>query len=244
MGLVPFVDDGSGGAETLPDGVAVLLGHGAQVFPLFVQFLQLLEGFHHILVLSQGFGRFAEHRLGFQILLEIEVAQFAVDVHQIIELGHIQLISIVDVAETLLGNRADLAPLVLDFTELGEGILHVAGLFHQGLQLFDDGLFLGQIFFPLGILLAVKGGTLLLVVQVQFLEAGLDGGEGAHRAALHGNGSFLYTGILVRLFHSGVFAGFGLLLGKPFIESGLDGLRLLGPFHTVFTFFQFLEQLG
>ena len=206
-----------------------------------MQFLEFLEGFHYVLVLGQGLCHFAEHRLGFQILLEIKVTQFAVDVYKVVELGHIQLISIVDVAEALLGNRAYLTPLVLDFAELGEGILHIAGLFHQGLQLFDDGLFLGQIFFPLGILLAVKGGTLLLVVQVQLLEAGLDGGEGAHGTALHRNGGFLYTGILVRLFHSGVFAGFGLLLGKPFIESGLDGFRLLGPFHT---FFQFLEQLG
>ena len=244
MGLVALVDDGSGGAETLPDLVAELLGHGAEVFPLLVEFLQFLEGFYHVLVCSEGFGLLAEGGLGFQVLLEVQVAEFAVDVHQVVELGDIQLIRIVYVAEILLGNRADLAPAVLDVTELGEGVLHVAGLLDQGLELFDDGLLLGEVLLAQGVLFLIIFGPLFLVFHVQRLEAGLDGGEGAHGATLHRHSGIFCGGVFIGFHYLGVFAGSGFLLGKLFIEGGLDGLGLLEPLHAVFTVFQFLEQGG
>ena len=243
VGLVFLVHHGSGGAETLPDGIAVLLGHGAQVFPLLVQFLQLLEGFHHVLVLTQGLGLLAESGLGFQVLLEVQVAEFAVDVYQVVELGHVQLVGIVDVTEILLGHRANLSPAVLDVAELGEGFLHISGLFHQGLQLFDDGLLLLQVLLTLGVLLLIIFGALFLVFHIEGLEAGLNGSERAHRAALHGNGGIFHGRILVRFLHGGVFAGFGLFAGKALIEGRFQSLGLLGPLHAVFTGFQLLEQL-
>ena len=89
MGLIALVHHRGGGAEALPDFVAVFLGHGAQVLPLLVQFLQLLEGLYHVLVLGQGLGLLAEAGLGLQVLLEVQVTEFAVDIYQVVELGNV-----------------------------------------------------------------------------------------------------------------------------------------------------------
>ena len=167
MGLVLLVDYGGGGAETLPDLFTEFLGHGAQVLPLLVEFLEFLEGIHHIVVLRQSLGRLAEGRLGLQVLLEIQIPEFAVNVHQVVELGHIQLVGVVHVAEALLGDGTHFPPAVLDVPELGEGVLHVSGLLHQGLELLDDGLLFGQILFPLGVQFLIIFGTLLLIGHVQ-----------------------------------------------------------------------------
>ena len=236
MGLVALVDDGSGGTETLPDAFAVLLGHGAQVFPQLVQFLEFLEGFHHVLFLGEGFRLLAVSGLGFQVFLEVQVPEFAVDVHQVVELGDIQLISVIDIPEILLGNRADFPPAVLDVTELGESVLHVSGLLHEGFEFLDHGLLPGEILFPLGILFLVEFCALFLIFHIESLETGLDGGKGADGAALHGDGGLFRRGVLIGLVNGGVLAGFGLLLGEALIEGGLDGLRLLGPLHAVFAF--------
>ena len=244
MGLVLLVDYGGGGAETLPDLFAEFLGHGAQVLPLLMEFLEFLEGIHHIVVLRQGLGRLAEGRLGLQVLLEIQIPELAVNVHQVVELGHIQLVGVVHVAETLLGNRAHLTPAVLDVPELGESVLHVSGLLHQGLELLDDGLLPGQVLLPLGVQFLVVLCTLLLIGHVQRLETGLDGGKGTHRAALEGNGLLIGRGVLVGFVHDGVFPGFRLFLGKTLIKGRFDGLGLLGPLHAVFTFRKTLEQTG
>ena len=242
MGLVTLVDNGSGSAETLPDGVTVFLGHGTQVFPLLVELLELLEGLYHILFLGQGLGLLAESGLGFEVLLEVKVTEFAVDVHEVVEFGHIELIGVVHVTETLLGHRTGVSPTVLDIAELGEGVLHLTGLFHEGLQLLDDGELGLEVLLPLGVLLFVEFGTLLLVLHVQGLETGLDGGERAHRAALQRNSGFFRRGIFVGFLYGIFFAGSGLFLGQPLIEGRFDGFGLFGPLHAVCTFFQALEQ--
>ena len=242
MRLVAFVDNGGGGAEALPDFLAEFLGNGAQVFPLLVQFLELLEGLYHIFFLCQGFCALAVGGFGFQVLLEVQIPQLPVDIYQVVELGDIQLIGVVDVAEVLLRHRAGLPPAVLDVAEVRESVFHLAGLLYQGLEFLDDGLFFGQVFLALGVQLLVIFGPFLLVGHVQRLKAGLDGGKRAYRTALQGNGGFFYGGVVVRLLHGGIFAGLCLFLGKAFIEGALDGICLLGPFHAVFTFCQLLEQ--
>ena len=201
------------------------------------EFLELLEGFHHVFLFGQGLGLFAIGRFGLQVFLEVQIPEFPVDIHQVVELGDIKLISIVDVPEILLRNRADFPPAVLDFTELGESILHIGRLLHEDFKFHDDGLFFGEVLFPLGILFPVEFCALLLVLHIEGLESRLDGSKGADGATLHRDGGgFLGGGVLVRFFHHGVFSGLGLFPGEALIEGRLDGFGLLGPLHTVFTF--------
>ena len=188
-----------------------------------------------ILFFRQGFCTFTEGGFGFQVLFEIQIPQFPVNIYQVIELGDIQLVGVIDIAEVLLRHRTGLPPAVLDVTEVREGVLHLSGFLYKALEFLDDRLLFGQVFLSLCIQLFVIFGPFLLVGYIQRLEAGLDGGKGAHRTALHGNGSFFYWGVVIRLLHGGVFAGLCLFLGKPFIEGTLDSICLLGPFHTVFT---------
>jgi len=104
-----------------------------------VELLEFLEGAHDILALGEGLGLLAELGLGLEVLAEIQVAEFAVDLHEVVELLHVQLVGIVDVAEILLRDRTGLAPAVLDLPELREGVLHVALLLDEVLQVLDDG---------------------------------------------------------------------------------------------------------
>ena len=244
MGLVFLVDDGGGGAETLPDGVAEFLGHGAVLLPLLMQLLELLEGAHHVLALGEGLGLLAELGLGLEVLAEVQVAEFAVDLHEVVELLHVQLVGIVHIPEILLGNRTDLAPAVLDLAELREGVLHVALLLDEGLQVLDDGLLLHKVGLALGIELAGVLRTLLLIGVVEGLEARLDRGERAQGGAHERLGGRFLHGIGIGFLDRRVLAGFRLFTGEPLVEGGLDGLGLLGTLHPVGTFRQFLEQSG
>ena len=137
-----------------------------------------------------------------------------------------ELVCIVDVAEILLRNGTNLPPTVLDVPELGEGILHVAGVLYKGLQLFDNGLLCGKILLAEGVLLLVVFGAFLLVIDIKGLEAGFDGCEGAQRAALKGNGAFHLDGVLIRFLYGVFLAGVGLFLGQTLVEGRFDGLCL------------------
>ena len=161
------------------------------------------------------------------------------------ELLHVQLVGIVHVPEVLLRDRSGLAPAVLDLAELREGVLHVALLVDEGLQVLDDGLLLHEVALAFGIELAVVLRALLLEGIVEGLEAGLDGGERAHGRARQrfGRSDFLH-GIGIGFIDRRILACFRLFAGQALVEGGLDGLGLLGTFHTVGAFRQFLEQSG
>ena len=183
--------------------------------------------------------------LGLEVLAEIQVTEFAVDLNEVIELLHVQLVGIVDVAEVLLRDRAGFAPAVLDLAELREGVLHIALFVDEGLQVLDDGLLLHEVALALGIELAVVLRALLLIRIVEGLETGLDRGERAHGRARQGFGrsNFLY-GIGIGFIDRRILAGLRLFAGQALVEGGLDGLGLLGTFHPVSAFRQFLEQSG
>ena len=151
------------------------------------------------------------------------------------------MVGIVDVAEVLRRHLADFAPAVLDFPEFGEGILHFALFFHEGLEIFDDGLLLHQVFLAFGLLLAVVFRPFFLIGNIKRLEPGLDGGERAlYRLGLRGNRLVLAFG--GGLVNRSIQPGIRLFLGEALVESGFDGLRLLGALHFVDTFCQTLEQ--
>ena len=107
-----------------------------------MELLKLLESLDYILILGKLLGLLAELLFRLEVLLEIEVAKLAVDLDQVVELLYIKLISIVDIAEGSSGNRPDLSPTVLDFTELREEILHVFLGLYKSLEVLDNSLLL------------------------------------------------------------------------------------------------------
>jgi hypothetical protein len=207
-----------------------------------VELLELLEGADHVLALGEGLGLLAELGLGLEVLAEIQVAEFAVDLHQVVELLHVELVGVIDIAEILLRDRTGLAPAVLDLAEFREGVLHVALLLDEGLEVLDDGLLLGEVVLALCVELAIVLGALFLISIVKGLEAGLDGGERAHGLARRGLGGHFFHSFGIGFFDRRILAGFRLFAGEPLIEGGLQGLSLLGTLHTVFAFRQFLKQ--
>ena len=228
MGLVALVDHGRGGLEAVPDVLTLLLGHGAELLPLLVQLLQLVEGAHHVLVLGELLRGLAESFLGLEVLAEVQVAQVAVDLDHVVELLHIELVGIVDVPECGGGHGARFPPAVLEFAESRELGAHIILTFYEGLELLDDGLLLGQILLPAGVLLLVEFGALLLVVCIQRLEI-----------LLHGLERIVLTGRrLVR------HAALTLEAAQQLVESGLDRLRLLGTGHPLRAAFQFNKHVG
>ena len=243
MGLVLLVDDRSGGPETLPDGIPVFLGHRAQFLPLFMEFLEFLEGIHHILALGEGLSLLAVGGLGFQVLLEVQVAEFPVDLDQVVEFLHIHLVRVVHVPVVLLRDRSNLAPAVLDFPELGESVLHVHFVADEGLQVLNHRQFLLEVFLAFGIQFLIIFGTCFLIFIVQGLETGLDGCE-----RTFGNGLLrhrllpFFHGIGRRFHHRRILTGLCLFLGQALVERRFDGFRLLGALHAVHTFGKGLEQ--
>ena len=138
-----------------------------------MQFLKLAESLDDILVLREFLGSLAERLLGLKILLEIKIAQIPVDLDHVVELLHIELIGVVQITELRGGNRSDLPPAVLELTEGREGGIHILLLLDQILQILDDSLLLREVILPLGVLLTVVLGTLLLIVGIDTLESGL-----------------------------------------------------------------------
>ena len=216
MSLVALVDHRGGRLEAVPDLLALLLGHGAVLLPLFVEFLELVEGVHDILVLGELLGRLAEGLLGLEVLSEVKVAKVAAYLHHVVKLLDIELVAVVDVPEGLGGHGAGLPPAVLYFAEGGELRTHVVLALDQGLEVLDDGLLLGKVGLPLLLLLPVVFGPLLLVVGVESLEVLLDGLEGVAAGVVGRN-----VGILA------------LEFGQELVERGLDGLRFFGTRHAV-----------
>ena len=178
-----------------------------------MELLEFLERGNDILFLRQFLGLLAELLLGLQVLLEVEVAQVAVDLDQVVELLHVELVGVVDVPEGRDGNRADFAPAVLDLAELREGVPHLALLFDQGFQFLDDGLLLHEVVLALGIELPVVLGALLLVIIVKGLETGFNRGEGILDSLPFLGG----RGLGGRLRRCG-----GRLLGRHFLRRFLD----------------------
>ena len=163
MGLVFLVDRGGGCLEAVPDALAELLGDGAVLLPLLVEVLQFLEGLDDILLLGQFLGGLAESGLHLEVLLEVEVAQVAVDLDHVVETLDVELVGVVDVAESGRRDGTDLAPAVLDLAESRESRGDVFLLFDEGLEVLDHGLFLHEVLLALLVELAVVLCALFLI---------------------------------------------------------------------------------
>ena len=199
-----------------------------------MQFLQFTEGIYHILIFGQSFGLLAECLFRLQVLLEVQVTQVAVDLDHIVELLYQELIGIVQVAEILGGNRANLAPAVLNLAEGRERGAHILLCIHQSLQVLDDLLLGGEVLLALFFLLAVILRTLFFIGKVKRLETFFDGHERIHlfrfslRLGSRCNGGLRHLLVGRGFLNGSLHAGFGLLLGKFLVESRFDGFRFLG----------------
>ena len=133
-----LVDNRSGGLEPLPDRLAVLLVDGAVFLPLVVELLDLAECRYSIVAFCQSLCPLAKFLLGFEVLLEIEVAELAVDLYIIIESFYIMAVGLIEVLG--LGGRygACRTPPVLQFPECGICSAEVTGIVDQHFELVDD----------------------------------------------------------------------------------------------------------
>ena len=133
-----LVDHGRSLLEFLPERLADILGHGAEVAPFVVESLQRTERSHRIGRVGKLLGRFDKLALGLEIFLEIEVAQLFVHLQMVVELLHNRLESLPGLR--LCGSRDILYRLeillkLLEFGEFHVDIVDVAGDF---LHLVDD----------------------------------------------------------------------------------------------------------
>ena len=123
--LAALVDLVGGVAESLPDFLVLLDGHGAGLFPAGAEVLQAFEGFGHGALHDELFGGFAKFYLLLEVALLVESAQLAVDFQLIEELFYLEMIVLPEVVHLLAGHFADGFPALLDFVEFLQRDLHL-----------------------------------------------------------------------------------------------------------------------
>ena len=113
--LVALVDDSAGGLEALPDGFALVLGHGTYLLVFGVQCLQLLECRHDVLLSLCGecLCLLAEALFGLKVLAEVILACLDVELEQVVELLHVVLVCLPYLCGSLSRNGLYLFPCSL-----------------------------------------------------------------------------------------------------------------------------------
>ena len=152
----------------------MFLGNWTILLPLLVKFLKFSECLYNIRALSKLLCSLAELLLCLKILLEIKVAKFAIDLHHIVKLLHIELICLIDISEALCRNRAHSSPSVLNLAELRECRIHILLLLNQALKVSNHLLLCGKVFLTLLVKLLVIIGLLLSISVIKILESFLD----------------------------------------------------------------------
>ena len=77
--LMPFVDFRARLAETVPQRLFVFVGDRSDLAPLLVQFLQFVESRDDGSFQYERIGFLAKLQLGLVVLLQVQIAQFLVD---------------------------------------------------------------------------------------------------------------------------------------------------------------------
>ena len=112
-----------------------------------MQLLQHTTCLHDVLVVLQTLSCFAEQGLQLQVLLEIQIAQLDIDLHQVIELLLVLLIGFTNLLRLLRSYGTDRLPLGLQLTHLLQVSHHAVGiavLYHR-LHLLEDSLLATQV---------------------------------------------------------------------------------------------------
>ena len=148
--LMTLVDDGAGSLEALPDLVAQFLGYGAYFLIFCVQALQFVEGGDDVFLVGQLLCQFNQAFLGGEVLPEVILACFAVQLQQVVELLHVVLIGLPDFRGALCWHGSDFLPLGLQLLKLVEVLTNLFRRSDQFLDALDDGEFLLEV---LGLLL-------------------------------------------------------------------------------------------
>ena len=114
--LMTFVDHSGCRLESLPELFTQLTSHRTYLCPFLVQLLQRAVGFHNVGIILQAFCRLAEHGLHLQILLEIQITQLDVYLHQVVELFLTALVLLTQLRQFVSRHSSHLFPTSLQFT--------------------------------------------------------------------------------------------------------------------------------
>ena len=168
---MPLVDFRARLAETVPQRLFVFVGDRSDLAPLLVQFLQFVESRDDGSFQYERIGFLAKLQLGLVVLLQVQIAQFLVDLDEIVEILNVHVVRFPQVFQVGLGHGARLLPATL---QLAEGIERMVERFvavDQFFELLDD-LQLGPV---IGFFLLVQTGHVLVplaaVLGEQLLEA-------------------------------------------------------------------------
>ena len=148
--LMLLVDTARSLLETIPQHLFIFIGHRADFTPLVVQLLQFVERLDDRRFEHQRFGLFAQSQLLLVILLQVEIAQLLVDLDEIVEILHVQVVGLPQILHILLGHHAGFLPAVLQLPELVESLVeHLVRRgqlleFLDNLQLYLEILLLGR----------------------------------------------------------------------------------------------------
>ena len=112
--------------------------HGSRLAILHVEVLELARGADDVLLLGQFFGSLAERRLLLQVLLEVVFPGLAVEVDEVVELLHVELVVAPELVGLLGGHGLDLLPLRLEGFEVLEVGIGLLGRGDHRLDLLDD----------------------------------------------------------------------------------------------------------
>ena len=109
--MMPRIDLSTCRRETFPYLLA-LLGHlGSHLFPQRVQLLQLAESTHNIRLFQQIFSLLAKLQLCLKILLEVQIAEIAVDLDVVIKTPNSGIVRHVQIFLIRLRHKPNLIPL-------------------------------------------------------------------------------------------------------------------------------------
>ena len=160
--LVALIDDSRRSLEAVPYFLAQLAGYGTSLAILLMQLLQLVEGTDDICLFSQLLCSLAKLGLDFQVLLEVIFTCLAVQLQQVVELLHIQLVVTPQFVGLLCWHVLDFFPLFLQGFEVLIRLVSLLRGGYHGLYLLDDGELLLQVLLLLLLLLAEQLLTLFL----------------------------------------------------------------------------------
>ena len=144
--------------EASPDFLTQFLSHRTNLAELVVEFLQLVEGAYHILLVGQFLSSLAEGCLSLEVLLEVVLTSLEIHLEQVIELFEGEFVVIPQFSGILSRHGLDFLPLLLHSLHI---LIMVACLLWtggKGFYLFND------------FLLTLK---VLLFLSLQFLSLSL-----------------------------------------------------------------------